>query len=158
MPAIRSIFPVRHEAVPCAGSRARADQPRGYVPYGRGSERRSVVDIRIKRAYAAPDPEDGRRILVDRLWPRGISKDRAKIDYWAKELAPSTELRKWYGHDRAKWDEFRSRYTAELKSRPEHLARLMEYVRSGRVTFVYSSTEPEINNAVALKIHLESSR
>jgi uncharacterized protein YeaO (DUF488 family) len=112
--------------------------------------------IRVKRVYDAPAPEDGRRILVDRLWPRGLTKEKAKIDYWAKDIAPSNELRKWYGHDPAKWDEFRKRYFAELGRNATGMAALIEAMGKGPVSFVYSSTERMINNAEALKHYLES--
>jgi uncharacterized protein YeaO (DUF488 family) len=111
--------------------------------------------IRIKRVYDAPGPEDGKRILVDRLWPRGLTKVKAKIDYWAKDIAPSNELRTWYGHDPAKWDEFRKRYFAELGKNAVAVDTLIEAMGKGPVTFVYSSTEREINNAEALKLYLE---
>ncbi len=114
------------------------------------------MEIKIKRAYEKPSNADGYRILVDRLWPRGISKEKAKIDFWPKELSPSTELRQWYGHDPKKWSEFKSRYFAELESNPELVNELLEYVRKGVVTFVYSSKEQRLNNAVALKEYVES--
>jgi uncharacterized protein YeaO (DUF488 family) len=114
------------------------------------------MEIKIKRAYESPSDSDGCRILVDRLWPRGISKEKAKIDFWPKELAPSTELRHWYGHDPEKWSEFKSRYFAELDANPELVKELLEYVRKGAVTFVYSSKEQRLNNAVALKEYVES--
>lgn len=114
------------------------------------------MEIKIKRAYEKPSNADGYRILVDRLWPRGISKEKAKIDFWPKELSPSTELRQWYGHDPKKWSEFKSRYFAELESNPELVNELLEYVRKGVVTFVYSSKEQRLNNAVALKEYIES--
>lgn len=113
--------------------------------------------IDIKRVYEPPSPEDGRRILVDRLWPRGLSKAHARIDYWAKETSPSNELRKWYEHDPAKWGEFKRRYFAELNSVPDAVQSLMDSVLSGKVTFLYSSKERELNNAVALREYLESS-
>ena len=116
------------------------------------------MEINIKRAYDSPGDDDGYRILVDRLWPRGISKDKAKIDFWPKQLAPSTELRRWYGHDLEKWSEFKSRYFAELEGNPELVSELLEYVGKGTVTFVYSSKEQRLNNAVALKEYVESSR
>ena len=111
--------------------------------------------IRIKRVYDAPGPEDGKRILVDRLWPRGLTKEKAKIDYWAKDIAPSNELRTWYGHDPAKWDEFRKRYFAELRKNSAGIDALTEAMGKGLVSFVYSSTERTINNAEALKLYLE---
>ena len=115
------------------------------------------MEIKIKRAYEVPGDQDGSRVLIDRLWPRGISKEKAKIDFWPKELAPSTELRRWYSHDPAKWSEFKSRYFAELDGNPKLVSELMNYVRKGTVTFVYSSKEQRINNAVALKEYVESS-
>lgn len=110
--------------------------------------------IRIKRVYDAPGPEDGRRILVDRLWPRGLTKEKAKIDYWAKDISPSNELRKWYGHEPAKWDEFRKRYFAELNRNAAGVEALREAMGKGPVSFVYSSAELTINNAEALKLYL----
>ena len=114
------------------------------------------MKIQIKRAYDKPSENDGYRILVDRLWPRGISKEKAKIDYWAKTLAPSNELRRWYGHDPDKWPEFKSRYFAELDANPGSIEELLAYVKGRSVTFVYSSKEQDINNAVALKKYVES--
>lgn len=112
--------------------------------------------IRIKRAYEDPAEDDGYRILVDRLWPRGIRKEKAKIDLWPKELAPSTGLRRWYGHDPQKWPEFKSRYFAELDASPELIKELLGYIRKGTVTFVYGAKAHDINNAVALKEYIES--
>jgi uncharacterized protein YeaO (DUF488 family) len=114
------------------------------------------MEIKIKRAYEATSDNDGTRILVDRLWPRGISKDKAKVAFWPKELAPSTELRRWYSHDPEKWSEFKSRYFAELEGNPELVSELLAHVRKGAVTFVYSSKEQKLNNAVALKEYIES--
>jgi uncharacterized protein YeaO (DUF488 family) len=114
------------------------------------------MGIKIKRAYESPNDSDGYRILVDRLWPRGISKEKATIDYWPKALAPSTELRRWYGHDPEKWSEFKSRYFAELNGNPELVRELLQHIRKGRVTFVYSSKEQRLNNAVALKDYIDS--
>jgi uncharacterized protein YeaO (DUF488 family) len=114
------------------------------------------MEIKIKRAFENPSDSDGYRILVDRLWPRGISKEKAKLDYWAKELSPSKELRKWYNHDPQKWLEFKSRYIAEIGGKTELLKELQEYVEKGTVTFIYSSKEQKLNNAVALKEYIES--
>ena len=114
------------------------------------------MKIKIKRVYDDPSENDGYRILVDRLWPRGIAKEKAKIDYWAKALAPSNELRQWYGHDPEKWSEFKSRYFAELDANSQSAKELLDYVNKGPVTFVYSSKEMHFNNAVALKTYLES--
>lgn len=110
--------------------------------------------LRTKRAYDAPAPEDGVRILVDRLWPRGIKKEALTLDAWEKSLAPSTELRQWYGHEPAKWEEFQQRYAAELRSQPEAqaaLAALRARAKDGVVTLIYASHEAALNNAVALR-------
>ncbi len=114
------------------------------------------MNIRIKRAYEEPGDADGLRVLVDRLWPRGIAKEKARIDLWLKDLAPSNELRSWYGHDPDKWSEFRSRYFAELDGNPEPVQELLGHVRAGTVTLVYSSREQRLNNARALKEYLEN--
>ena len=111
--------------------------------------------IAIKRVYDKPGPEDGRRILVDRLWPRGLRKEEARIDYWARDISPSSELRKWYGHDPAKWEEFKERYFAALDRAAEGVERLRKELAEGPVTFVYGSKEQVINNAEALKLYLE---
>ena len=107
--------------------------------------------INIKRIYDAPVPADGRRVLVDRLWPRGVSKDKARIDEWLKEVAPSDELRKWFGHDPEKWEEFRRRYREELKDHEGLLAQLRSEVRKGAVTLLFAAKDAEHNNAVVLK-------
>ena len=113
--------------------------------------------IRIQRIYEAPD--GGCRILVDRLWPRGIRKEAAALDFWAKETAPSSVLRKWFGHDPQKWDAFEEKYRAELDSNPETEA-LVQYVRShlasGDVVLLYGAKDERHNNAVLLKAYLES--
>jgi uncharacterized protein YeaO (DUF488 family) len=111
--------------------------------------------IGIKRVYDSPGPEDGRRILVDRLWPRGLRKEEAQIDYWARDVSPSSELRKWYGHDPEKWEEFKERYFGELDREGEGVERLRKELAGGPATFVYSSKEQVINNAEALKLYLE---
>lgn len=108
----------------------------------------------VKRVYEAPSRTDGLRVLVDRLWPRGISKAAARIDHWAKATAPSTELRRWNGHDPAKWLEFKRRYFAELRANHEAVAELRQYIRKGPVTFLYSSKERKLNNAWALSEYL----
>ena len=112
------------------------------------------MPIVLKRAYAAPSASDGCRILVDRLWPRGVSKQDAKIDLWLKEAAPSTELRRWFSHDPTKWEEFKHRYFEELRARDQSLQPIRERLRSGSVTFVFASRETELNSAVALKEYL----
>ena len=112
--------------------------------------------IKLKRAYDASDSTDGARYLVERLWPRGVKKDDLPLDGWLKDVAPSTELRRWFAHDPAKWPEFRRRYFAELKEHPEALEPLLAAARKKHpVTLVYSARDTEHNAAVALKDHLE---
>ncbi|SNB46936.1 DUF488 domain-containing protein [Geobacter sp. DSM 9736] len=107
--------------------------------------------IEIKRIYDPPSPSDGLRILVDRLWPRGVRKDEALVDEWLKELAPSDELRKWFGHDPAKWEEFRGRYRRELAAHREILDRLKRDAEREKVTLLFAAKDAEHNNAVVLK-------
>lgn len=114
------------------------------------------MDILLKRAYEPPEPSDGFRILVDRLWPRGVSKSSAHIDLWLKDVAPSTILRKWFGHDPLKWTEFRDRYFLELRRNPEAVEQLTGHVRRGAVTLVYGAKDREHNHAVVLKEYLEN--
>ena len=113
------------------------------------------MPISLKRAYETPSRSDGCRILVERLWPRGLSKQDAKIDLWPKEAAPSTELRRWFNHEPDKWAEFKRRYFKELRARQESLHPILERVRAGRITFVFASRESRLNNAVALKEYVE---
>ena len=110
--------------------------------------------IRTKRVYDPAARSDGRRILIDRLWPRGLSKTAAKIDFWAKSVAPSTELRRWYGHEPAKWQEFRRRYFAELDANPAGVAELRAQFGTGAVTLLFGSKETQLNNASALREYL----
>ncbi|MCG3154848.1 MAG: hypothetical protein DKINENOH_01444 [bacterium] len=112
--------------------------------------------IKVKRIYDAPAADDGFRILVDRLWPRGMKKDSAPIDLWLKEIAPSDELRKWFGHEPAKWAAFKKRYFAELRRQPELLALLRLHARAGAVTLLYGAKDEKHNNAVALLEFLQS--
>jgi uncharacterized protein YeaO (DUF488 family) len=112
--------------------------------------------IRLKRVYDKPAPDDGVRFLVERLWPRGIRKEDLPMDAWAKEAGPSTELRKWFAHDPAKWDEFQRRYFAELDTRPEAWEAVQRAAAHGTVTLLYSSHDAEHNNAVALGRYLEA--
>jgi len=107
--------------------------------------------VRIKRIYDEPAAEDGTRILVDRLWPRGIAKEKARIDEWLKEIAPSDELRKWFGHDPARWDEFQERYRRELEAKTELLDQLQGLAKKGTVTLLFAAKDEEHNNAVVLK-------
>jgi uncharacterized protein YeaO (DUF488 family) len=113
------------------------------------------MEIKIKRVYEPYDKKDGTRILVDRLWPRGLSKEKVKIDLWVKDLAPSNELRKWYSHDPAKWEDFKKKYFAELDGEAAEVKKLASTIGKGRVTFLYSSKEKKINNAQALKLYME---
>ena len=115
------------------------------------STRLSAGNVRLKRAYEPPVAEDGTRILVDRLWPRGVSKAHAALAHWKKDLAPSTELRKWFGHDPARWDEFRRRYTEELHRNTELLSQLRSLARQGPVTLVYSAHDEVHNDAIVLR-------
>lgn len=112
--------------------------------------------IKLKRAYEAPKPDDGYRVLVDRLWPRGVPKSSACIDLWLKEIAPSTALRKWFGHDPAKWAEFRDSYFQELNHHPQAVEQLIEHLRLGMVTLVYGARDTGYNHAVVLKEYIES--
>lgn len=112
--------------------------------------------IRVKRAYDAPERRDGRRLLVDRLWPRGLAREAAHIDLWLKDIAPSTELRKWFNHEPARWREFERRYTREIEQHPEALAQLMAEIHKGPVTLVFGARDEAHNNAVALKEFVES--
>lgn len=107
--------------------------------------------VRLKRAYEEPSAEDGMRVLVDRLWPRGVRKTDAAIDHWAKELSPSTELRKWFGHEPSRWEEFRQRYAAEIDQHRDELDRLRDLARQGVVTLVYAAHDQEHNDAVVLR-------
>lgn len=112
------------------------------------------IKISIKRAYDQADREDGLRILVDRLWPRGLSKENAKIDFWLKSAAPSNDLRKWYQHDHQKWPEFKKRYFIELDKNKDIIDELVEHLKDGKVSFLYSAKETQYNNAVALKEYI----
>lgn len=111
--------------------------------------------IRLKRAYEKSTKEDGERILVERLWPRGVTKERAKIDLWLKDVAPSPELRKWFGHDPARWEQFAQRYEAELRRKGDLIKLLKQKVRGGPVTFIFAARDKKHNSAVVLKRFLE---
>lgn len=108
-------------------------------------------NIQLKRAYQAASAEDGTRILIDRLWPRGVKKTDAAIDLWAKELAPSTDLRQWFGHDPERWSEFCRRYADEVRQHPEALAEVAGLARQGLVTLVFAAHDEERNNAVVVR-------
>lgn len=115
------------------------------------------MKLQSKRAYESPAASDGKRILIDRLWPRGLSKDKAQIDFWLKDIAPSTELRKWFGHDPAKWDEFQVRYIAELDANDQAVQALRTMIKDGPVTLVYGAKDTEHNDAVVLSSYLQGS-
>ncbi len=109
------------------------------------------MKIRIKRVYEQPDKHDGRRILVDRLWPRGLTREKTSIDLWLKDIAPSTALRKWFGHDPDKWEAFKERYLAELKNNSEQIRLLKQELDKGVVTLVYGAKDKEHNEAVVIQ-------
>jgi uncharacterized protein YeaO (DUF488 family) len=111
--------------------------------------------IRLKRVYEEPTPDDGLRILVERLWPRGLSKEGAAVDLWLKEVAPSSGLRRWFNHDPDRWEEFQRRYHAELRQNGGAVDELRRKCRSGTVTFVYAARDDEHNSALALRDYLE---
>ncbi len=132
---------------PCCGA------PAGrFVSVGSPHREPSMpkIDAHVKRIYANAERSDGRRILVDRLWPRGMTKENAKVDLWLKEIAPSNELRKWFGHDTAKWPEFKRRYVEELKGLSAPLATLRHEARESRITLLYAARDEEHNEAVIL--------
>lgn len=111
--------------------------------------------IKVKRVYDPVEPDDGKRFLVERLWPRGMKKEALRIDGWLKEVAPSDRLRRWFGHDPEKWEEFRRRYFAELEAHPEAWQPLLEAARAGPITLLFSARDLVHNNAVALQAFLE---
>ncbi|HEX5473613.1 MAG TPA: DUF488 domain-containing protein [Vicinamibacterales bacterium] len=112
--------------------------------------------IKVKRAYEPAARTDGTRLLVERLWPRGLTKEKVHVDAWLKEVGPSTALRKWFAHDPEKWDEFRRRYRRELDANPDAWAPIRAAARRGTVTLVYSSHDEQHNNAVALQEYLQA--
>ena len=122
---------------------------------GRASAAITRVSIRLKRVYDKPTKADGRRVLVDRIWPRGLKKNEARIDQWLKEIAPSTALRKWFAHDPGKWREFKKRYSAELNDQREQVEQLARAAEKRTVTLLFGAKDTEHNNAVALKEYIE---
>ena len=118
----------------------------------------SRLEIHVKRIYEPAEPADGYRLLVDRLWPRGISKQRASLDAWMKEAGPSAELRRWFGHDVSRWLEFKRRYGAELDSRQDLMAEILALANAGPVTLLYSARDTDHNQAVALAEYLTALR
>ncbi len=146
--------------------RSRARRRPDFHVEGRGSRAASTVStaeedpgamaIDTAKVHDPPGPATGRRVLIDRLWPRGVSKERAAVEKWLKEIAPSDGLRRWYGHDPDKWDEFRRRYEKELAGRPAEVEELLAMAREGDLVLVYGSKERRFNNAAALKAYLEA--
>jgi len=121
-----------------------------------GTHRPSGGLIRIKRAYDAVEASDGERFLVDRLWPRGVKKEALHLAGWQRDVAPSTELRQWFGHDPARWAEFQQRYQAELDQKPESWQPLLDAAARGDITLVYGAKDTQHNDAVVLKAYLET--
>lgn len=120
--------------------------------------RKGPIEVRVKRVYEAPAPADGCRVLVDRIWPRGLSKEAAQLDAWLKDAAPSTELRKWFGHEESKWESFKRKYFAELEQRPELIEQFIEVCTRGTMTLLFAAKDAAHNNAVALKEYLSAQR
>lgn len=114
--------------------------------------------LRVKRIYEPPSNQDGLRVLVDRLWPRGLKRETCRLDNWLKDIAPSNTLRRWFGHDPARWDEFQRRYFEELDERPDTWQAVMELAREKTVTLLYAAHDPQHNNAVALMNYLQRVR
>ncbi len=117
-----------------------------------------MTKLKIKRVYVPPEGDDGARILVDRLWPRGLSKNAARIDRWVKDVAPSNSLRNWFGHDPAKWEEFRRRYIQELRNNRGSVTSIQELLRGEAVTLLYGARDEKHNNAVVLKEYLKGGK
>jgi len=115
------------------------------------TEKRVEMQVKIKRVYEKTDEKDGKRILVDRLWPRGLTKEKAKVDLWLKEIAPTTTLRKWFAHDPEKWEEFKKRYRIELKNNSEAVETLKDEIKKGPVTLIYGAKDEVHNEARFLK-------
>ena len=107
--------------------------------------------IKLKRVYESPSSKDGLRVLVERLWPRGLTKERAAVDLWLKDVAPSPELRKWFGHDPARWEQFQERYRRELREKKDAVRLLKQKAKEGTVTLVYAARDEDHNGALALK-------
>lgn len=114
-----------------------------------------MTQLFLKRAYALSKKSDGKRILVDRLWPRGLTKEQAKIDLWIKEIAPSATLRKWFNHDPAKWEEFTERYIKELQQNQVNVLKLLDFIDDQTTTLIFSAKDEQHNNAVVLKKYIE---
>ena len=136
-------------------SQSRTQAKRSPATLSRKTKSTKQLKIQIRRIYDPPLTEDGTRVLIDRLWPRGISKDTAQLDLWMKDIAPSAALRQWFNHEASRWDEFTRRYADELDQQPESIDKLKAIVLKGRLTLLFSSKEQKLNNAVALKQYLE---
>jgi uncharacterized protein YeaO (DUF488 family) len=117
-----------------------------------------IMTIFLKRVYEKPAVEDGKRILVERLWPRGLKKEDAKVDEWLKDIAPSSGLRKWYSHDPSKWNEFKKRYWSEIDNNKDVIGKLREEAAIHKVTFLFGSKEEKLNSAVVLKEYIETTK
>ena len=115
-----------------------------------------MTNIQAKRVYESAQPDDGFRVLVDRVWPRGMSKERMHTDLWLKDVAPTTDLRVWFSHDRTKWEAFKKRYFAELEAKSEFITQLLDKAAQGRLTLLFSAQDTECNQAVALREYLIS--
>lgn len=114
-----------------------------------------AMDVKLKRVYEEPSDSDGTRILVDRLWPRGLTKEKAKVDVWLKDIAPTTELRKWFNHEPSKWLEFKKRYQAEIINNTGAVAALKKHLENGKATIVYGAKDKEHNDAVVIKQYID---
>ena len=126
----------------------------GVCYLARATRPMAKPSVQIKRVYEPPSNDDGVRVLVDRLWPRGLSKPKAAVDLWLKDLAPSVRLRRWFNHDPSRWTEFKQRYAEELDAKKASTAALLGAARRGRVTLLFGARDPEHNNAVALYAYL----
>jgi uncharacterized protein YeaO (DUF488 family) len=135
---------------PPGGLYKNGDSSRRYSPHFFSG----IMNIKVKRIYDKPSKEDGLRVLVDRLWPRGVSKKHALIDVWLRDIAPSNQLRKWFDHDPEKWEEFKSRYFSELDTKSETVNEVLNRVKKGTLTLVFSAKQEKYNNAEALKVYL----
>ena len=132
--------------------------PRSIKGIGLKRERQHSMTIQLKRAYEKPERADGTRILVDRLWPRGLTKEKAAVDLWLKEIAPTTELRKWFNHEPGKWVGFRTRYRKELRAHQDQIERIIRAAKDGTVTLVYAARDESHNEAIVLRDLLAAMR
>lgn len=152
---------VSTKAIRAQGHTRSDARPRTRIPHAQGSAlvhgvARTERRIRVKRAYEPASAQDGQRVLVDRLWPRGLSRENLQLRLWLKEIAPSPRLRKWFGHDSARWKEFRERYARELREKRDELAVLERLARDGVVTLVYAAHDTQHNHAIVLAERLDN--